>query len=189
MKATQENIEVICNWFAKMQTKRDFLSLLNYAKPLIYGEKSKPFELRQISWYGSFKAKPKAYHTFEISKRSGKKRTIHAPKPGLKAIQKTLAFILQCVYEPHRAAYGFVPNRSILNNAQIHQCSKYVFNVDLKDFFSSIDQARFWACLQLPPFHLSKKKSSPMEVMTLKEFKTEVLGIEENEDIRLYKSK
>jgi len=189
MKATQENIDMIRKGFAKMQTKHDFLQLLNYVKPLIYGEKVKPFEMRQLSWYGSFNKKPKVYHTFEISKRSGGKRSIHAPLQGLKALQKTVALILQCVYEPHRAAFGFVPNRSILDNAQLHQSSKYVFNVDLKDFFPSIDQPRFWACLKLPPFHLSKEKALPLEVMGLPKLKTEVLKMKEDEGISLYSSK
>lgn len=189
MKATQENIEMIRNGFAQMQTKRDFLQLLNYTKPLIYGEKTAPFEMRLLSWYGAFKEKPKAYHTFEILKRSGSKRTIHAPLEGLKALQKTIALILQCVYEPHHAAYGFIPNRSILDNAKLHQGSKYVFNVDLKDFFPSIDRPRFWACLKLPPFQLSKEKAEPMEVMPWPKLKTEVLGFDNDEGISLYKTK
>lgn len=189
MKATQENIEMIRKGFAVMQTKRDFLQLLNYAKPLIYGEKVKPFKMKQLTWYSSFKKRPNAYRPFEISKRSGSTRTIHAPKPGLKALQKTVAFILQCVFEPHRAAYGFVPNKSIKDNAQLHQSSKYVFNVDLKDFFPSVDQPRVWACMKLPPFHLSKEKATPMEVMPWPKMKTEVLMHSENEGIPLYKSK
>jgi RNA-directed DNA polymerase len=189
MKATQENIEMIRKGFAVMQTKRDFLQLLNYAKPLIYGEKAQPFQMRQLSWYSSFKKKPKAYNTFEVSKRSGGTRTIHAPKPGLKALQTTVAFILQCVYEPHRAAYGFVPNKSIKDNAQLHQSSKYVFNVDLKDFFPSIDQPRVWACMKLPPFHLSKERAVPMAVMPWPKMKKEVLKYSEDEGIPLYKSK
>jgi retron-type reverse transcriptase len=189
MKATQENIEMIRKGFAVMQTKRDFLQLLNYAKPLVYGEKAQPFQIRQLSWYSSFKKKPKAYHTFEISKRSGSTRTIHAPKPGLKALQKTLAFILQCVYEPHRAAFGFVPNRSILQNAQIHQSSKYVFNVDLKDFFPSVDQPRVWACMKLPPFHLSKDKAVPMEVISLEELNARFTSLTEEGEFKAYETK
>lgn len=49
---------------------------------------------------------------------------------------------------------GFTTGRSILDNAQLHQGMNYVYNIDLKDFFPSIDQPRVWKCLQLPPFNL-----------------------------------
>ena len=66
-------------------------------------------------------------------------------------------FILQCIYTPHKAANGFVQNRSIVDNATPHCNSVYVYNIDLKDFFPSIDQARFWGRLQYPPFNLNPK--------------------------------
>jgi retron-type reverse transcriptase len=95
------------------------------------------------------------YHSFTLKKKSGGTRTIHAPVNGLKAIQRSLAFILQCVFEPHPAANGFVMGKSIVDNAKIHVGNNYVYNIDLKDFFPSIDQARVWKCLQLSPFNLS----------------------------------
>jgi RNA-directed DNA polymerase len=67
-------------------------------------------------------------------------------------LQKTLALILQAVFEPHNAATGFVWERSIVDNAKLHVGSNYVYNIDLKDFFQSIDQARVWKTLQLKPF-------------------------------------
>jgi hypothetical protein len=45
--------------------------------------------------------------------------------------------------------------KSIVDNAKIHVGNNYVYNIDLKDFFPSIDQARVWKCLQLSPFNLS----------------------------------
>ena len=143
-----------------MQTKEDFLQLLNQAKPFVYGEKTVPFDLKQITWYSNPKLGKKRYKEFTIKKKSGSLRTIHAPVRGLKAIQKTLSFILQCVFEPHIAAYGFVRNKSIVDNARVHVGSRYVYNIDLKDFFPSIDQARFWKCLQLKPFDLNKQTNS-----------------------------
>jgi hypothetical protein len=49
---------------------------------------------------------------------------------------------------------GFVRDRSIVDNAKLHVGSKYVYNIDLKDFFPSVDQARVWKCLQLKPLNL-----------------------------------
>jgi hypothetical protein len=61
---------------------------------------------------------------------------------------------LQCIFEPHNAAFGFVKNKSIVQNAEKHVGSYYVYNIDLRNFFDSIDQARVWKCLQLDPFNL-----------------------------------
>ncbi len=165
MKIEQLHIDKIKSSFEKMQTKEDFLQLLNQAKPFVYGEKTVPFDLKQITWYSNSKLGKKRYKEFTIKKKSGFFRTIHSPVRGLKAIQKTLSFILQCVFEPHIAAYGFVRNKSIVDNARVHVGSRYVYNIDLKDFFPSIDQARFWKCLQLKPFNLINQSKESNEVV------------------------
>ncbi len=154
MKIEHAHIEQIRTAFKNMQSREDFLHLLNEAKSLVYGEKAVPFQLKQLTWYSNPKLAKKRYTDFKIKKKSGAERIIHAPIRGLKSIQKTLSFVLQCVYEPHYAATGFVRDRSIVDNAKIHAGSKYVYNIDLKDFFPSIDQARVWKCLQLKPFDL-----------------------------------
>jgi hypothetical protein len=157
MKQVQANIDQIRTAFEKMQSREDLLHLLNEVKPLIYGEKAVPFELKQLTWYANPKLSGKRYTEFKIKKKSGAQRSIHSPVKGLKAIQKTLAYILHCVYEPHKAAMGFVRERSIVDNAKIHVGNRYVYNIDLKDFFPSIDQSRVWKCLQLKPIDLTDK--------------------------------
>lgn len=157
MKIEQIQIEHISAAFQKMQSKEDLLQLLNEVKPLIYGEKCVPFELKQITWYANPKRFKLRYIDFKIKKKSGGERSIHAPVEGLKAIQKVLSIILQCVFEPHKAAMGFVRDKSIVENARIHERQIYVYNIDLKDFFSTIDKARVWKCLQLRPFNLKKE--------------------------------
>jgi hypothetical protein len=54
---------------------------------------------------------------------------------------------------------GFVRDKSIVTNARQHAASNYVYNIDLKDFFPSIDQARVWKCMQLRPFNLTKEST------------------------------
>ena len=157
MKQEQAHIDQIRTAFEKMQSREDLLHLLNEVKPLIYGEKAVPFELKQLTWYANPKLGGKRYTEFKIKKKSGAQRSIHSPVKGLKAIQKTLAYILHCVYEPHKAAMGFVRERSIVDNAKIHVGNRYVYNIDLKDFFPSIDQSRVWKCLQLKPINLKDK--------------------------------
>lgn len=160
MKIEEKHIKYIKEAFEAMQSREDFLGLLNYSKQLIYGEKSIPFKLQQITYYANPKRTKKAYKEFQIKKKSGGTRTIYAPNNGLKAIQKTLALILQCVFVPNKAANGFVIGKSIVDNAKEHVGKNYVYNLDLKDFFPSIDQARVWACLKLEPFNLKDKNTS-----------------------------
>ena len=157
MKQEQAHFHQIKTAFEKMQSREDLLHLLNEVKPLIYGEKAVPFELKQLTWYANPKLSGKRYTEFKINKKSGAQRSIHSPVKGLKAIQKTLAYVLHCVYEPPKAAMGFVRERSIVDNAKIHVGNRYVYNIDLKDFFPSIDQSRVWKCLQLKPIDLKDK--------------------------------
>ena len=165
MKLEQTHIDQIRTAFDKMQTKEDLLHVLNEAKPMVYGDKAVPFALKQLTWYANPKLGRKRYVEFKIKKKSGAERCINAPVKGLKALQKTLNFVLQCVYEPHNAAMGFVRDRSIVDNAQLHEGRLYVYNIDLKDFFPSVDQARVWKCLQLKPFNLNKQSSPEPKYM------------------------
>ena len=82
---------------------------------------------------------------------------------------------MQCVYEPHIAAMGFVRDKSIVDNAKLHVGSNYVYNIDLKDFFPSVDQARVWKCLQLKPFSLNMESSVEPQYMKWEDFKKEYL--------------
>jgi len=179
MKLEQAHIDQIRTAFEKMQSREDLLHVLNEAKPLVYGDKAVPFDLKQLTWYANPKLGRKRYAEFKIKKKSGAERCIHAPVKGLKSLQKTLSFVLQCVYEPHNAAMGFVRDRSIVDNAKLHVGSKYVYNIDLKDFFPSVDQARVWKCFQLKPFNLNKASSVEPQYMKWEDFKKEYLKTDE----------
>ncbi|MDZ4668366.1 MAG: reverse transcriptase family protein [bacterium] len=178
MKLEQAYIDQIRTAFEKMQSRADLLHVLNEAKPLVYGEKAVPFELKQLTWYANPKLGRKRYAEFKIKKKSGAERCINAPVKGLKSLQKTLSFVLQCVYEPHNAVMGFVRDKSIVDNAKLHVGSRYVYNIDLKDFFPSVDQARVWKCIQLKPFNLNKASSAEPQYMKWEDFKREYLKTE-----------
>ena len=55
---------------------------------------------------------------------------------------------------------GFTEGRSIVTNANIHKNQNYILNIDLKDFFPTITQARVWKRLQLKPFNFSVEIAS-----------------------------
>lgn len=90
------------------------------------------------------------YKKFEIPKRYGGTRRISAPTPELKLIQRRLADLLQdCSDEINKAddfadsiAHGFKRARSIVTNAKHHRGRHFVFNVDLHDFFGTINFGR-----------------------------------------------
>jgi retron-type reverse transcriptase/5S rRNA maturation endonuclease (ribonuclease M5) len=92
------------------------------------------------------------YKDFQIPKRSGGMRTINAPVPELKRLQKHLAKLLEeCISEIDKTrgatntlSHGFRPNHSIMTNAEAHRKRRYVFNIDLRDFFGAINFGRVW---------------------------------------------
>ncbi len=96
-----------------------------------------PAELKKIWWY-----RGRMYSRFEISKGSGKVRTITAPDRRLKIIQKKLVPLLDQLYRPRHPVHGFVPERSVKTNAEAHGRRRYVVNLDLKDFFPTITEKR-----------------------------------------------
>lgn len=67
---------------------------------------------------------------------------ILAPKEDLKILQIKLAKQLDLHYQPRNVVFGFVEDRSIVGNAERHVACRYVMNVDLKDFFPSINFGR-----------------------------------------------
>ena len=145
----------------KMETKKDLLRLLNTIKKEDLGENYHPFTMRLLNYYCNPNRDPKKrYKHFTIPKKSGGVRDIHAPVKGLKSMLTYLNVVFQAMYEPTEAAMGFVPGRSIADNASVHVGKYYVFNTDLKDFFPSIQQPRVWAVLQLKPFSLNKELAS-----------------------------
>ena len=90
------------------------------------------------------------YSTFQIHKKSGGQRIINAPSSRLKLLQQRLSDLLQdCLDEINviqqrkdRAVHGFKRGRSIITNAQQHRHRRWVFNLDLKDFFPTINFGR-----------------------------------------------
>lgn len=143
------------------EAKIEFLRMLNVKKRKLYGDKSYAITMKQLNYHAYTKNNPKRYVQFQIpKKKAGEFRTITAPNAGLKAIQRCINALLLEQFEAHPAANGFVPGKSIVDNASVHLGQKYVYNIDLKDFFPSVTIGRVFACLQLPPFSFDKHTAS-----------------------------
>ncbi len=99
----------------------------------------------------------KQYTRFTIPKRRSGNRIILEPIPNLKIVQHKLLQVLRLVYEPKPSAHGFVNDKCITTNAAQHVRKKYVLNVDLKDFFPSINFGRVRGMFMAYPYHLNDK--------------------------------
>lgn len=147
--------------FPKLKTQEDLLHLLNRIKQLLCdNENCSPLTMRSLNFYKNIQVSgSKRYKSFTIKKKSGKLRTINAPVPGLKIFQTCLNEIFQSYYEANLAVCGFVPGRSIADGARNHIDKKYVLNIDLKDFFDSIEFYRVKSMLAYPPFNLKDNRN------------------------------
>lgn len=96
------------------------------------------------------------YQTFSIPKRSGGERTISAPTPALLILQRKLNTVLELIYRPRRCVHGFVKGRSIVTNAEQHVGKSWVLNVDLEEFFPSLNFGRVRGALMASPYSVPR---------------------------------
>lgn len=126
----REDPEELSKRFFELSTRLDLANLLGITEQqLIYHVYIDRRRQRQ-------------YINFTIPKKSGGVRTISAPQTSLKIIQEKLNEILETVYKPKACVHGFVTHRSILTNAQMHVKQRYILNLDLNNFFPSINLGR-----------------------------------------------
>ncbi|MEP6833816.1 MAG: trypsin-like peptidase domain-containing protein [Gemmatimonas sp.] len=100
------------------------------------------------------------YREFTIKKSDGSERKILAPVSRIKILQRKLADILSVVYRPPRCVHGFVPSRGIRGNAEIHRNKQWVLNIDLENFFPSINFGRVRGMLMAKPYQVPEKAAT-----------------------------
>lgn len=108
------------------------------------------------------------YKHYRIKKKSGGYRDIHAPDEALKTACKKLNYHLSEVYEEYipNSVHGFVYNRGIVSNAERHLVRKYVLNVDLENFFETVNSGRIMGLFKRHPFRFSKNLRSVLAGLT-----------------------
>lgn len=98
---------------------------------------------------------PEKYKKFSIPKKSGGEREICAPDPRLKNLQRKVANILSEVFDcscdgnesegmVNSSSHGYRSGKSIYTNASAHKKKRFVFNVDIENFFGSISFPRVY---------------------------------------------
>lgn len=140
-----------------------FVYLLNWIEKTEFLEsefvkKPNPITVRHLIYLS--KNSDELYTTFGIKKKSGGIRIIDAPSIYLKRVQRLISILLQCVFatKVNYYAYGFLFDRNICMNARAHVGKAYLLNMDIKDFFPSIEFRRVKAVLELNPFNLRGDK-------------------------------
>ncbi|OQR27802.1 ribonuclease H [Pseudomonas sp. T] len=99
--------------------------------------------------YIVYKKNPK-YTYFTIPKSTGAPRNIAAPCDELKTLQKKVKQLLEnCLVSIQlqgtaqgSLAHGFKKGHSIITNAEPHKRRRFVFNIDISNFFGSIHVGR-----------------------------------------------
>ncbi|CEO89930.1 hypothetical protein [Syntrophaceticus schinkii] len=87
--------EEIIDKFRQLNTRADVADLLEISD-------------RSLRYFLYGKRPEKMYVNFNIRKKNGGIREIHAPSHKLKNIQRKLAYILSLIYSPKVCAYGFI---------------------------------------------------------------------------------
>lgn len=124
-------------------------------------DKTPEITMAQLNYFRNPNNQEGRFRTFTIPKKTGGVRIITAPlSPEYRWLLRALNVWLQSMYTPSDYAMGFVKQRSVCSNAQAHAGKNYIFNLDLKDFFPSIRQARVCARLQCPPFSFTQEVAS-----------------------------
>jgi hypothetical protein len=115
-------------------------------------------ELKNITYLAYKVSDDKKYSSFSIPKKGGGYREIDAPVMQLKELQKTLQRFLDTrlfrnneiwVSRSGRGSFshGVRKGTWIFTNAARHAGKRYVFNIDIEDFFGSINYGRLFGAL------------------------------------------
>ena len=147
-----EMMEGIVNKHQSPASAVELLDALNSAKVREFGAGAWPFTMAQIRYFSDPRNNSLWYGHHSIPKKSGGTREILSPVWMLKMLLESAGNLLQECYDAPETVMGFVPGRSIADNASKHVGKNYVYNADLKDFFPSITQKRVKVALMHPPF-------------------------------------
>lgn len=149
-------IKTTIDKFYKINNIAEFVSILNFIDEYTNNSEEQIYPVTIKHLYFLSKSKNKRYKKFNILKKSGKLREINSPDKIIKRVQSLINILLQIIFEPysHYCSNGFLKGKDIVRNALPHINKNYVLNVDIKDFFPSINFRRIKVVLELSPFNL-----------------------------------
>jgi len=108
------------------------------------------FKPKALAYILYIKPPTAKYSSFTIPKKTGGTREIRAPAADLMNLQTRLSDLLQDCEQEIRAhlnlkrtiSHGFVRHKSIMTNASQHLHKRFVFNIDIENFFGTINFGR-----------------------------------------------
>jgi RNA-directed DNA polymerase len=150
LKYLTQTEDVLRNNFFQLKTRADVAKILEV-------------DTKTLNYYLYRRNGSENYAKVEILKKSGRVRVLNIPVSNLKLIQFKLHELLNLIYIPKSSVHGFVPNRSILTNAKAHMNYRrrtFVLNVDIKDFFPSINFGRVRGLFIAKPYEISEEAAT-----------------------------
>ena len=88
------------------------------------------------------------YRFFSIGKKGGGEREIASPRFFLKTIQYWIKSYVLCHLKTHESCHAYLRGRSIISNAEDHVGKKFVANVDIENYFGSINRNHVFRLLR-----------------------------------------
>jgi len=126
---------------------------LNYADNLISKNLPVIFSLKHLAiltgiefheLQSIIKSRNNNYSYYLIKKKKGGYRRIIAPHSNMKSLQKWIQINILDKVELSPFATGFVKEKSILDNAKMHENKSMILNLDLSNFFETINERRVY---------------------------------------------
>jgi len=139
-----DSCEELSKKFEQLQSPRDIAKLLHVT-------------YTDLIYYIYRKSEDSRYVTFKVPKKSGGFRTIHSSHKSLAIIQRKLSQVLYSIYHPRPSVHGFASKRSIVTNARAHIKKKFILNLDIRDFFDSINFGRVRGMFMAKPYKFNEK--------------------------------
>jgi RNA-directed DNA polymerase len=109
----------------------------------------------KLAWWVWGFPRNKQYRHFKVAKKDGSSRHIWAPIAPIKRIQRVIATALADSYRAPTHVHGFTHDRSPITNAAVHVDQRWIFAIDLEDFFPSITAKRVRGLFRSWPFEYS----------------------------------
>lgn len=138
------------------------VEILEYSKSLANNDLPIIFSLPDLSFKMGFpfhvvkniiEEKESHYKFFKIKKKTGGYRWIASPDEQLKRIQKWIYLNILKKIPEHECSYGFVSNKSIVDNAKKHVGQDVILNIDIYRFFDSVEQKRIGGVFKKLGYH------------------------------------
>lgn len=132
------------------------MELWTEAVALVEREPANPVTAGLLAHFDGERNRAVSYRQFKLPKRRGGTRMITTPRKRLKWVQRSLLQVLTHLFPRHKCAMGFERGESVVSHAKAHAGKRWVYVVDIENFFPSITRNRVYGMLRAKPFVASE---------------------------------